>query len=203
MLVDNLNARRLIAPIISALYGNSLQQRNSFLIDKLDQQLFPLSMNLIDDPHNEGVPGARFFDGEGVATKKRAIIEDGYLRTYFIDTYSANKMKVPPTISGPSTLFLNKGGKDLDGLVKSLSAGILVTGFNGGNCNSSTGDFSYGIEGFWVENGIAVHPVSEMNVTGNMLALWQSLVETGNDPLDSSSWKIPSLLFEKVDFSGL
>lgn len=79
----------------------------------------------------------------------------------------------------------------------------MITGFNGGNCNSSTGDFSYGIEGFLIENGKLTQPVSEMNVTGNMLALWSSLVETGNDPRLSSSWRIPSLVFEGVDFSGL
>ena len=203
MLVDSLNSRRLLSPILSALSGGALQQRNSFLIDKLDQQLFAQSMNLIDDPHCESTPGARFFDGEGVATKKRTVIEGGYLRTYFIDIYSANKMRIAPTISGPSTLFLNKGDKDLEGLIKSLPKAILVTGFNGGNCNSSTGDFSYGVEGFLIENGEMQHPVSEMNITGNMLSLWKSLVETGNDPINSSSWKIPSLLFEGVGFSGL
>ena len=203
MLVDNLNTRQLISPIISALYGMALQQRNSFLIDKLGQQLFAPSMNLTDDPCNKSIPGSRFFDNEGVATQKRAIIEDGYLRTYFIDTYIANKIKADPTISNPSVLYLNQGDKDLNELIKAMNKGILVTGFNGGNCNSSTGDFSYGIEGFWVESGEMIHPVSEMNITGNIIALWNTLAETGNDPNTTSSWRIPSLLFDKVAFSGL
>jgi PmbA protein len=125
------------------------------------------------------------------------------LNTYFIDTYNAKKMNVEPTISSPSLLVMKTGSKDLDGLTAGVSNGILVTGFNGGNCNSSTGDFSYGIEGFLIENGKLTVPVSEMNITGNMLSLWNSLVETGNDPRLSSSWRIPSLVFDGVDFSGL
>ena len=74
---------------------------------------------------------------------------------------------------------------------------------DGGNSNSSTGDFSYGIEGFLIENGKLTQPVSEMNVTGNLITLWNSLVATGNDPRLNSSWRIPSLVFEGVDFSGL
>ena len=112
-------------------------------------------------------------------------------------------MNVEVTISSPSLLVMKTGSKDLDGLTAGVSNGILVTGFNGGNCNSSTGDFSYGIEGFLIENGKLTVPVSEMNITGNMLSLWNSLVETGNDPRLSSSWRIPSLVFDGVDFSGL
>ena len=203
MVVDCLSSARLLSPIISALYGSALQQRNSFLIDKKDKLLFARSVNLTDDPHCKRTPGAKFFDTEGVSTEKRAIIEDGCLRNYFIDTYSANKLKMAPTVSGPSTLFLQTGNKDLEGLIGSVSKGVLVTGFNGGNCNSTTGDFSYGIEGFLIEDGKVSHPISEMNITGNMISLWQSLSETGNDPLAFSSWKIPSLLFDGVNFSGL
>ncbi|MDD6209162.1 MAG: TldD/PmbA family protein [Bacteroidales bacterium] len=203
MIVDCLSSSRLVSPLISALYGSALQQRNSFLLDKKGEQLFSTNMTLTDNPHCESTPGARLFDGEGVATKKRKIIENGILRDYFIDTYNANKMKIEPTISSPSTLFLNQGNKDLNGLIKTISKGVLITGFNGGNCNSTTGDFSYGIEGFLIENGIVTQPVSEMNITGNMISLWRTLIETGNDPLISSSWRIPSLVFEQVDFSGL
>jgi PmbA protein len=95
------------------------------------------------------------------------------------------------------------GSKDLDGLVASVDKGIFVTGFNGGNCNGTTGDFSYGIEGFLIEKGRLAQPVNEMNVTGNMITLWNNLVEIGNDTRIDSSWRIPSLLFDNVDFSGI
>ena len=203
MVVDPLNSSRLLSPMLSAINGRSLQQKNSFLLDKLGQKVAAEKFTLIDDPHILQAPGARYFDGEGIATEKRDVFRNGILNTYFIDTYSGKKMNVEPTISAPSILILQPGSKDTDGLVAGLSNGILVTGFNGGNCNSSTGDFSYGIEGFLIKNGKLTTPISEMNITGNMLSLWSSLVEIGNDPRLSSSSRIPSLVFDKVDFSGL
>lgn len=88
-------------------------------------------------------------------------------------------------------------------MVQSLEKGILVTGFNGGNCNSSSGDFSFGVEGFLIENGICVQPISEMNITGNMLQLWSQVAEIGNDPKMNSAYQIPSVMFDGVGFSGI
>lgn len=203
LIVDSLNSSRLLSPLLSALYGSSLQQHNSFLLDKLNTKVGADCLTLTDDPHLTGANGAGYFDAEGVATERRPIFDQGILKTYFIDTYNSKKMGVPPTISSPSVLVMAPGEKSLDELLAGVGKGILVTGFNGGNCNSTTGDFSYGIEGFLVEDGRMVQPVNEMNVTGNMLTLWQSLAAVGNDPRLSSSWRIPSLLFEGVDFSGL
>ncbi len=203
MVVDNINSSRVLSPVIDALYGSSIQQKDSFLLDKLDQKVMGDKLTLIDEPHLEKAFGARYFDNEGVATKKMPIFEGGVLRTYFIDTYSANKMDLKPTIDSPSILTMQMGDKDTDALVASLDKGILVTGFNGGNCDSSTGDFSYGIEGFLIEKGLLTQPVSEMNITGNMITLWNNLAEVGNDPRNASRWRIPALLFDGVDFSGL
>lgn len=202
MVVDPMNAGQLLSPLLSALYGSALQQKSSFLLNKLNTKVGSDKLNLMDEPHLIGARGARYFDNEGVATERRPIFENGTLKTYFIDTYNSKKMGVEPTISSPSLLILQPGNKDLDGLVADVQKGILVTGFNGGNSNKSTGDFSYGIEGFLIENGKLVQPVNEMNVTGNMITLWSSLVAVGNDPRLSSSWRIPSLVFEGVDFSG-
>lgn len=203
MVVDQRNSSRLLSPMLDAINGSALQQKNSFLLDKLNQKVAGDKLILTDEPHLIQSTGARYFDYEGVATEKRSVFDKGVLNTYYIDTYTANKMNVAPTISGSSLLVLQKGDKDLDGLVSGVDNGILVTGFNGGNSNSTTGDFSFGIEGFLIENGKRTIPVSEMNITGNMLTLWSSLVEVGNDPRLSSSWRIPSLVFEGVDFSGL
>ena len=158
---------------------------------------------LKDEPHLARTMGARYFDNEGVATQPRTVFDKGVLRTYYIDTYSANKMGVQQTISSPSILTMELGTQDLDGLIAGVDKGIFVTGFNGGNCNSSTGDFSYGVEGFLIERGKLTQPLSEMNITGNMLSLWSHLAAVGNDPCPVSSWRIPSLLFTEVDFSGL
>ncbi|GHV47434.1 modulator protein [Bacteroidia bacterium] len=203
MVVDNLNSTRLVSPLISALYGSSIQQKNSFLLDKLNEKVLGGNVTLIDDPHRAKSPGARYFDNEGIATKQRSVFENGILKTYYIDTYYGNKLEIAPTISSPSILVLQPGNKDVEGLVASVDKGILVTGFNGGNSNSSTGDFSYGIEGFLIEKGKLTQPINEMNITGNFLTLWNDLAEAGNDPRETSSWKIPSLLFNNVNFSGL
>ncbi|MEG2066015.1 MAG: TldD/PmbA family protein [Tannerellaceae bacterium] len=203
MVVDNMNSGRLLSPVIDALYGSSIQQKNSFMLDKLDQKVVGDNVTLIDEPHLHQSAGARYFDSEGIATKRMPVFENGVLKTYYIDTYSANKMNVAPTISSPSILTMTMGNKNTDGLIAGVDKGILITGFNGGNCNSTTGDFSYGVEGFLIENGKLTTPISEMNVTGNMITLWSNLAEVGNDPRLSSSWRIPSLLFSDVDFSGL
>ena len=203
MVLEPTVAGRLLTPVISALYGSALQQRNSFMLDKLGQKVASDKLTLIDEPHLIGASGASYFDNEGVATARRPIFEEGVLRTYFIDTYNSRKMGVEPTISGPSVLVMQPGTKNVDELTADVEHGILVTAFNGGNNNSSTGDFSYGIEGFLIEKGRLTQPVSEMNVTGNLLTLWQSLAAVGNDPRLNRSWRIPSLVFEGVDFSGL
>ena len=203
MVVDNLNVGNILSPIISALNGSALAQKDSFLLDKIGKKIAADKLTIIDDPHLPQAMGHRWYDYEGVATQKRAVIENGILRTYYIDTYNANKMKVAPTISGTSIITFKQGAKDLDGLIGDLKKGILITGFNGGNSNSSTGDFSFGIEGFLIENGKLTKPVSEMNITGNLLTLWERLAAVGNDTRTTSSWRTPSLVFEDVAFSGL
>ena len=203
MVVDSLNSSQLLRPVLSALYGSALQQKNSFLLNKLETKIGSDVLNLTDEPHLVQASGARYFDNEGVATKQGPVFENGVLKTYFIDTYTGNKMKVAPTISSPSLLVMKPGGKSLDQLIAGVDKGILVTAYNGGNCNSTTGDFSYGIEGFLFEKGKLTQPISEMNVTGNMITLWASLAEIGNDARLTSSWRIPSLVFDQVDFSGL
>ena len=203
MLLDNTVSSHLLSPLISALYGSALQQKNSFLLNKLGEKIASTKLTITDCPHIPRCFGSRWFDGEGVATYNRSIINKGILQTYFIDTYNSLKMNMTPTISSPSVLVSELGSLDFNGLIKAMGNGIWITGFNGGNCNPTTGDFSFGIEGFLVENGLITQPVGEMNITGNMLSLWETLEETGNDLRNNSSWRIPSLLFSSVNFSGI
>ena len=203
MLMDNTMSSQLLSPILSALNGNSIQQKNSFLIDKLGEKIISDKFTLIDDPHIPQARGARWYDGEGVATVKRTVIDKGVLRTYYIDTYSAAKMDVEPTVQSSSTLICEHGSRNFDQIMASLDRGIWVTGFNGGNSNNTTGDFSFGVEGFLIENGKIVKPVNEMNITGNILTLWNNLLEVGNDPRLTSSSRIPALLYDAVSFSGV
>jgi PmbA protein len=203
MIVENRSIGRIFGPLINALNGSAIQQKNSFLIDKLGEKVASEQLTLTDDPFIIGGRGSRLFDGEGLATKKRPIFEKGVLKTYYIDTYYGKKLEMDPTSGGTTNLVFETGDRDLDGLVASVKKGILVTGFNGGNSNGSTGDFSYGIDGFLIENGKLVKPVSEMNITGNMKNLWSNIGEIGNDVNINSSWLTPSILFNDVDFSGI
>lgn len=203
MLLDNTQASRLLSPILSAIMGTSLQQKNSFLLDMKGKQIASSLLNITDTPHLNRSFGSRWYDGEGVATYDRKVIENGVLQTYYIDNYNALKMDIEPTISSPSILQFNLGESNLEGMIRNIQNGIWVSGFNGGNTNSTSGDFSFGIEGFLIQNGKITQPVSEMNITGNLLTIWNNLVEIGNDPRKNSPWKTPSLLFNEVSFTGI
>ena len=203
MIVENRVVSRIFSPLMNALDGSAIQQKNSFLIDKLGEKVASEKLTLTDDPFIIGGRGSRLFDGEGIATKKSKVFEKGVLKRYYIDTYYGKKLGMDPNSGSTTNLVFEAGDKDLDALIASVKKGIFVTGFNGGNSNGSTGDFSYGIEGFLVENGKLVKPVTEMNITGNMKTLWANIGEIGNDVREDSSWRTPSILFNDVEFSGL
>ena len=203
MIVENRQVMRLFSPLISALSGSAIQQKNSFLIDKLGEKVISDKITLTDDPFIPQGRGSRLFDSEGLATQIRLIFEKGVVRQYYLNTYYGKKLNMKPNSGSSTNLVFESGNKDLQGLIATVNKGILVTGFNGGNSNSTTGDFSFGIDGFLIENGKIVKPISEMNITGNMLNLWSNIGELGNDVNTNSSWLMPSVLFEGVDFSGI
>ena len=203
MIVENRMAGMTLQPLISALSGSAIQQRQSFLIGMLGEKIGSGLMNIVDDPFIVSGRGSRLFDGEGMATELRSVVDAGILKTYYIDTYYAGKLDMEATSGSTTNLVFEPGEKDLEGMLADIDRGILVTGFNGGNSNGATGDFSYGIEGFLVEKGTLVKPVAEMNITGNFKSLWQNLVAVGSDVDPSRSWRMPSLVFDRVDFSGI
>ncbi len=210
MIVDNTCSSRLVSPIFQALNGSNIQQRNSFLMERKGEKVFSDKLTLKDNPHWVGMSGSRYFDGDGIATRPMEIIRNGIVETYFINTYSANKMGVSPTVESASVPYFsldefpdNMRNLNHCDMMKIMGKGILVTGFNGGNCNGLTGDFSYGIEGFYFENGEILFPVREMNISGNIVSLWNNVAMIGNDARTCSRWLIPSLAFENVDFTGI
>lgn len=213
MVVDSTVATRLVSPLFSALNSSAIQQNMSFLADTEGKQIFSEGLTIMDMARSIGKPGSRLFDTEGVATKDATIIENGTVKQYFTNTYMSNKTGSSPTVEDVSRPCLMPyiKGKDLSSTEKELSLnallrlcgnGILVTGFNGGNCNPATGDFSFGIEGFAFSKGKITHPVREMLITGNMISLWKSLTAAGNDARECTRWQIPSLAFEDVSFSA-
>ncbi|MBQ7268350.1 MAG: TldD/PmbA family protein [Bacteroidales bacterium] len=209
MVVDSEVAGKLVTPLLSALSGYSLQQGNSFLDGSLGQQVFAEGMTLVDLPREKGLQGAKYFDSEGVATRNLPIIENGKVKLYFLNTYMAGKMGMEPTIEGATKVKMMpwpqsgpEQARDRAALLRRCRSGILVTDFNGGNCNPATGDFSYGIEGFLFEDGELVRPVDGMLITGNMKTLWQHFFAAADDARRCLSKLIPTLAFSSVDFSG-
>lgn len=204
LIVDTECAAKLVTPVLNALGGSSLQQKNSFLTNSLGQRLFPETLTLVDLPHIKGQSGSRLFDSEGVATRERPIIEAGVVKQYFLSTYTAGKMEMAPTVEDATRVKLLPVGacRTQEDVLRAVGDGILVTGFNGGNSNAATGNFSYGIEGFLVRDGRKVHPVREMLVTGNFLHLWNQLVAAADDTRPCLSKLIPTLAFKDIDFSA-
>ena len=213
MVVDSTVATRLLSPLFTALNASSIQQKMSFLEDTAGKKVFPEGLTIMDMARTPGKAGSRMFDTEGVATTNSPVIEKGVVTRYFVNTYMSHKMGIEPTvedISRPCVMPYLKGEalpleeKDLSlkVILQRASNGILVTGFNGGNCNPVTGDFSYGIEGFAFSKGRITHPVREMLITGNMLELWNNLTAAGDDALGSARWQVGTLAFDDVSFSA-
>lgn len=198
VVIDRLVASQLVNPLISALRGEALHRHTSFLLDRKGEPVASKLLTVMDSPLQRGQMGACLFDRDGVALFEMPVIECGVLKNYYISQYMSRKMETAATRDDATILKFALGTSTTDGLIRSLGNGVLITGFNGGNCNGTTGDFSYGIEGYRVENGVITAPVSEMLMTGNMLDLWQNLCNLSSDPLPCFSWQVPSLLFADV-----
>ena len=211
MVVDNENSSRLVTPLLNALGGHAIQQKNSFLLDSLGHKIFPEWLNIVDRPRQCGESGSKLFDSEGVATADSQIIANGTVKEYFINTYISRKTGIAPTVEdvtrpvllpGLAPGYSSEDRLGQEGIMRLVSDGILVTGFNGGNSNSTTGDFSFGIEGFLFKDGKIVHPLRGMLVTGNFIDLWNSLLAAGDDARHCKSKLIPTLAFGNVEFSA-
>lgn len=216
MVVDSRCSSRLAAPLLNALNGSAIQQKNSFLEGSAGQKIFPDELTISDRPWRKGQAGARLFDTEGAATAETDTIRNGRVEMYFINTYYSGMLGIPPTVDGPSIPvirpFISRslaGGLEygendinLQTILEAAGEGILVTGFNGGNYNRATGYFSYGVEGFFFKDGKIAAPVKEMLITGDMVSLWKSVIAAGSDAREGTRWQIPTLAFGNVDFSG-
>ena len=203
MILESPVVGSFLQPILNAMNGQYLHGKMSFLAGKLHQQVLSPLVNIVDDPLIPGTRGACYFDYDGVATKRRSLFTEGILDIFFIDTIYANKLKMSPTTQGTHHLIMQSGNKSLQQLIAESDNTIIVTDFNGGNCDPTTGNFSYGIEGFLIQNGVIVQPVSGMNITGNILDVWQRVSDLGNDVDPWETELLPSIVFEDVSFGGL
>ncbi|KPL04247.1 MAG: hypothetical protein AMJ90_01285 [candidate division Zixibacteria bacterium SM23_73_2] len=203
MIIENRSGWRIFYSLYTPMKASALQQKSSFLEGKLGQKIGSDKLTVIDDPLVKSGIGSRLYDGEGMAAKRRVMMDKGILRSYYIDTYYGKKLEMEPTTGDATNVVLDYGKRSLDEMVKGIKKGILVNSFIGGNSNSTTGDFSFGIGGLYIEDGEIIKPVGEMNISGNLADFLNKLVEVGNDPYLYSSLRLPCMYFKDVQFSGI
>ena len=202
VVVENRVARSLIRRLMWPLSGRALQQRRSMFEGKLGEALLASGFTLRDEPHRPRGLGSRLYDGEGIPTLPRPVFEGGVLRSYFIDTYYGNKLGAEPTVGSSSNLVVEPGVRPPGELIADAEGGMYIQGFLGGNADSTTGDFSFGVRGRRIENRELGAAVNEMNVTGNLIELFAGFVEAADDPYPYSSILSPTLRFDGVQLSG-
>jgi PmbA protein len=203
LIVENRVAGKLLRSLVQVLSGPALRRRTSFLLGRKGRRVAAKVLTVKDEPGIKGGLGSRWFDAEGVAVGPMTLIQGGVLRNFYLDTYNARVLKMKPTTGWPTNLVLKPSVQaGFTALWPRIKRGLAVTEFLGGNFNATTGDFSYGVSGMWIEGGEAVYPVEGMNVSGNYQTLWPALTAVGNDPNPFSRFMTPSLVFESVQLSG-
>ena len=202
LLLDRRVVGRMLGTLLGPLSGTAIYEQRSCMAGKLGERIAAAGLSLYDQPLLPRAPGSRPHDGDGLPSKRRAILEDGVLQMYFLGVYNARRLKMAPTTGGASNLVVPPGARTEAEIQAGLKRAIRVEGFLGGNSNATSGDFSYGILGTLIEDGQPVRPVSEMNVSGNLFELLDRFVEAASEPWIYSSWRVPSLLFDDIQFSG-
>jgi PmbA protein len=193
-------ASGLISTLISAISGGNLYRKSSFLLDSLGKQVASPLLNIYEDPFIKKGLASSPFDNEGVTTSARQLVENGVLQGYVLSSYSARKlgMKTTGNAGGNHNLIIKSGEHDFAGLLKQMGTGLVVTELLGHGMNMVTGDYSRGAAGFWVENGVMVHPVEEITIAGNMADMLKTIIGIGNDVLIQGSKQVGSILIERM-----
>jgi PmbA protein len=202
VIIENRALRTLLGGMLRPLDGWCLDQKRSCLEGRLGQALLAEGLSIIDDPLLVGGHGSGRFDSEGLTARRRPIFDRGVLRNYFIDSYYGRKLKMAPTSGGPSNLVFSPGELALDALCQQAAKAILITGFLGGNANSTTGDFSHGLNGFLIENGKRQRPIASMNISSNHLRFWKMIAAVGSDPYPHADYRTPSVLLGPMLIAG-
>ncbi|MFS6938445.1 metalloprotease PmbA [Neisseria animaloris] len=194
----------LIGHLIGGLSGGALYRQSSFLIDSLGKQILPAFINLREEPHIPRAFGSTYFDGEGVATRPRFVIENGIVQGYFLSSYSARKLGMQTTANagGAHNLYLSRTHAAQADLLKEMGTGLLVTELMGQGVNTLTGDYSRGAAGFWVENGVIAYPVQEITIAGRLQDMYLNIIGVADDALKRSPNKIGSILIGGMTAAG-
>lgn len=205
-------SRTLISHLASAINGSSIARGTSFLLEMMEKQIFPENINITDNPHIKRGPSSRPFDGEGVKNAPLAVVENGVLKTWILDSVSARQLDTvtngrasrgtssPPS---PSTtnLFLEAGTVSPKDLISDIKDGFYVTELIGSAVNGITGDYSRGASGFWIKDGKLDYPVNEITIAGNLKDMYMQM--TAADDLELKyGTDAPTLRIDKMMLAG-
>lgn len=203
MLLENRAVGRILNVLLGPMNGSALYEKRSCLLEKQGERIANENFSIYSDPSIPRGLGSFPYDGDGLAGRKLALVEDGVLQNYFIGIYNGRRLQTAPTSSSMANITMPHGQRTPQEILQSLPRAIRVEGFLGGNTNAITGDYSFGITGTLFENGNPVQGVSEMNISGNVFTLLQQWQKAGSDVWTFGSYRVPSLLFDGIQFSGL
>lgn len=206
-------AGSLVGAIFNAANGDSIYRGASFFTGKLNEQVAAASINVIDDGTIVGGFGSAPFDGEGLPTRRKVIVEKGVLKTYLLNTYTARKLNLRSTGNavrglagnpgiGSGNLFLEAGWQSPDEILREVKSGLYVTELLGQGVNMVTGDYSRGASGLWIENGELAYPVQEITVAGNLKEMFRNITAIGNDLVFRGSTASPTLRIDGMTIAG-
>lgn len=202
----------IIGHLISAMSGSAVARRSSFLLDKRDTQLFDPDLRIVEDPHLARGTRSRPFDGEGLATHRRNLVEDGRITGWLMDSASARQLGERPTGHAArggggapgvtvGNVHMTAGPLSVAELIADISEGVLVTELIGQGVNGVTGDYSRGASGFRIVNGEIAGPVAEFTVAGTLLAMFAQMT-----PANDLEWhrpiNVPTLRIDGMTVAG-
>lgn len=206
-------ARGILGMLAGCIMGSAIWRKSSYLVGREGTRVASELVTVVDDPLIARAPGSRPYDGEGLASRQNVVVEDGILRTYLCDSYSARKLGRKSTGSAsrggaagvsPSTSnFIFRPGKDSpEDILKGTKSGLYVVDMMGFGFNAVTGDFSRGASGFWIENGELSYPVSEVTISLNVDDLWKTIDAVGSDLDLRTSTASPTFRVAKMTVAG-
>jgi PmbA protein len=210
---DAMTARSLLSEIFEAVEGTAVYQKASFLAGKLGERVAAESVTVIDDATIPGLFGTSPFDDEGVPTRRTVVIDHGVLRSYLLNTYTARKLGMRTTGSaargitgnasvGHGNLYLEKGEKSPEEIIRGIGKGLYITELIGSAVNIVTGDYSRGAAGQWIENGEFAYPVSEITIASNLLQMFMDIESIGSDLEFRGSVASPTVKIREMTVSG-
>ena len=213
VVLDPMVANSMLEHIFEGVNGDSVYRGASFLAGKLGQQIAGSNITVIDDGTMVGGFGTSPFDGEGIPTRRTVVIENGVLKSYLLNTYTAKKLGLETTANasrglagtpgiGPGNYFLQAGTKSPQQIIGNIKDGLYVTEFLGMGVNLVTGDYSRGASGLWIVNGELAYPVEEITVAGNLKDIFNNISEIGSDLEFRGSVACPTIRIDGLTVGG-